>query len=121
METITTLDSTTSSLMPAIGHWNPLFNTRLGSTESSSNRCWALLLNNVRYKWGLGSTTTCECRVEDQTVDHIISNCSLHSPSREMDGLTRLDETTIVWLHRSAQKSDIGSHDRPTDRPTINI
>ena len=50
------------------------------------------------FKWDLVSTTTCKCGTEDQMTDDIISNCSLQSPSREMNCLTSLDETTIAWL-----------------------
>ena len=49
---------------------------------------------------GLVSMTTCDCEVEDQTTDHINSNCSFHFLSREIDGLISLDESTVVWLQK---------------------
>jgi len=32
------------------------------------------------YKWGMAFSAACECGAEEQTVDHVILQCSIHRP-----------------------------------------
>ena len=49
-------------------------------------------------KWGLKSTSACECGVLEQTVDHIIDDCPHHRPPNGEQGLINLDDGTRSWL-----------------------
>jgi len=44
------------------------------------------------------SSAACECGAEQQTVDHVVLQCSTHRPPHELHGLTVLDDETIEWL-----------------------
>jgi len=45
------------------------------------------------YKWGMASSTACECGAEEQTVDHVVLQCPIHRP-HGLHGLTVLDDET---------------------------
>ena len=49
-------------------------------------------------KWGLRSTSACECGVPEQTVDHIINDCPHFRPPNGEQGLADLDDGTRTWL-----------------------
>ena len=49
-------------------------------------------------KWGLKSTSACECGVPELTVDHIIDDCPHHRPPNREQGLADLDDGTRTWL-----------------------
>jgi len=50
------------------------------------------------YKWGMTSSTACECDAEEQTVDHVVLQCPIHRPLHELHGLIFLDDETTEWL-----------------------
>ena len=54
------------------------------------------------YKWGLAPFPNCECGANEQTADHIISQCPTHRAPRGMFGLTVLDDETRCWLNSLA-------------------
>ena len=62
------------------------------------------LLTGVRrfrsclYKWGMASSAACECRAEEQTVDHVVLQCPIHQPPHGLHGLMVLDNETTEWL-----------------------
>jgi len=47
---------------------------------------------------GYGRSAACECRAEDQTIDHVVFRCPIHRPPRGLHGLTVLDDETTEWL-----------------------
>jgi len=49
------------------------------------------------YGPGYGPSAVCECGAEEQTVDHIVLECSIHRIPHGLHDLTVLDETT-EWL-----------------------
>ena len=51
-------------------------------------------------KWGLRSTSACECGVPEQTVDHIINDCPHFRPPNREQGLI-LGEHVVVSLWQS--------------------
>jgi len=50
------------------------------------------------YKWGMVSSAACECGAEEQTVDHVVLQFSIHRPPHGLHGLTVLDDETTEWL-----------------------
>jgi len=48
-------------------------------------------------KWGMAPSAACECDAEEQTVDHVFHQCTIHRPPHGLHGLTVLYET-IEWL-----------------------
>ena len=51
------------------------------------------------HKWGLASSSHCECGVSENTVDHIILTCPAHRTPRKMLGMTDLDGVIRYWLN----------------------
>ena len=49
-------------------------------------------------RWGLKSTSECECGAPNQSVQHIMDDCTMHRPPNGERGLTDLDEGTSTWL-----------------------
>ena len=49
-------------------------------------------------RWGLKSTSECECGAQNQSVQHIMDDCTMHRPPNGERGLTDLDEDTRIWL-----------------------
>ena len=49
-------------------------------------------------KWGLASTSNCECGAVEQTAEHIILTCPIHRAPTGIRGLTVLDVDTQCWL-----------------------
>ena len=49
-------------------------------------------------RWGLKSTSECECGAPNQSVQHIMDDCIMHRPPNGERGLTDLDEDTRIWL-----------------------
>ena len=49
-------------------------------------------------RWGLKSTSECECGAPNQSVQHIMDDCTMHRPPNGERGLTDLDEDTRIWL-----------------------
>ena len=47
---------------------------------------------------GLKSTSECECGAPNQSVQHIMDDCTMHRPPNGERGLTDLDEDTRIWL-----------------------
>ena len=50
------------------------------------------------HKWGLASTSNCECGTAEQTAEHIILTCPIHRAPTGIRGLTVLDVDTRCWL-----------------------
>jgi len=57
------------------------------------------------YKWGMASSTACECGAEEQTVGHVVLQCLIHRPPHGLHGLTVLDDETIEWLLNTCPRS----------------
>jgi len=51
------------------------------------------------YKWGMASSAAGECGAEEQTVDHVVLQCSTHRPPHGLHGLTFLNDETIELLN----------------------
>ena len=51
--------------------------------------------------WGMVPSAACDCGAENQTAELILSHCPLFSPPHAINGLVRLDDDTITWLHKS--------------------
>ena len=49
-------------------------------------------------RWGLKSTSECECGAPNQSVQHIMDDCTMHRPPNGERGLADLDEDTRIWL-----------------------
>jgi len=47
---------------------------------------------------GYGLLCACECGAEEQTVDHVVLQCSTHRHPNGLHVLTVLDDETIEWL-----------------------
>ena len=53
---------------------------------------------------GYAPSAACECGAEEETADHVILQCPIHRPPRELHGLTVLDEETVEWLLNACPK-----------------
>ena len=51
-------------------------------------------------RWGLKSTSECECGAPNQSVQHIMDDCTMHRPPNGERGLTDLDEDTRIWQYQ---------------------
>ena len=51
------------------------------------------------HKWGLAPSAKCECGASEQAADHIILACPTHRATREIMGLTVLDDETRCWIN----------------------
>jgi len=40
------------------------------------------------YKWDMASSAACACGVEEQAVDHVVSQCPIHRRPHRLHGLT---------------------------------
>jgi len=43
----------------------------------------------------MASSAVCECGAEEQTIDHVVLQCSIHRPPHGLHGLTVLEDETI--------------------------
>jgi len=50
------------------------------------------------YKWGIASSAACACGAKEQTVDHVVFQCSIHRPPHGLHGLTVLDDEATKRL-----------------------
>jgi len=50
------------------------------------------------YELGMTSSATYECGAEEQTIVHVVLQCSINRPPHGQHGLTVLDHETIEWL-----------------------
>jgi len=46
------------------------------------------------YKWGMAFSAARECGAEEQTVDHVVLQCSIHRPPHGLHGQAVLDDET---------------------------
>ena len=53
------------------------------------------------HKWGLASSTNCECGTSEQTADHVLTACPIHRAPHGARGLTVLDDETRCWLNNT--------------------
>ena len=60
------------------------------------------------YKWVMDSSAACECGPEEQTVDRIVLECTIHRRARGLRGLTVMDSETIEWLPRDLVRPSSG-------------
>jgi len=60
------------------------------------------------YKWVMDSSAACECGPEEQTVDRIVLECTIHRRARGLRGLTVMDSETIEWLLRDLVRPGSG-------------
>ena len=82
-------DSALSSPTPAPPPERP-FQEEPGSGLTGVGRFRSCL-----YKWGMASSSACECGAKEQTVDHIVLQCPIHRPLHGLHGLTVLEDETI--------------------------
>ena len=54
------------------------------------------------HKWGLASSSHCQCGALEQTTDHILITCSIHRALHRAQGLTVLNNKTQCWLNTIA-------------------
>lgn len=56
--------------------------------------------NADMWRWGLSRSPACDCGAEQQTADHIITECPLYRPPNGVQGLldVDLDAATREWL-----------------------
>lgn len=57
--------------------------------------------NYFRYKWGWISSPMCECNLEEQTIEHLVQRCPLHSYPGISDDLFALTPGLTEWLRRT--------------------
>ena len=57
--------------------------------------------HTTMHKWGLGTNASCNCSVEEQTADYILTSCPLRRPSEGKRGLVVLNDKTVTWLLES--------------------
>ena len=52
------------------------------------------------WRWGLSKNPPCDCRADQQTANHIISECPLYRPPNGLHGLIDVDAdaATCEWL-----------------------
>jgi len=90
-------------------HKTPHFNSRHRYTHSQNDPpCVQLnrlhtgvgLFRSCLYKWGMASSAACEYGAEEQTVDHVVLQCTIHRPPDGLHGLTVLDDETTELLMR---------------------
>ena len=53
------------------------------------------------YRWGLAESPACDCGSEEQSADHVITDCPLYGSPSGIPGLTEMDEATTEWLLHS--------------------
>ena len=51
------------------------------------------------HKWDLASSAKCDRGASEQTADHTILTCAINRATREIMGLTVLDDETRYWLN----------------------
>jgi len=74
------------------------FQSALRKFQCFAGSLWVVTLNLGGVKWGMASSAACECGAEEQTVDHVVLQCSIHRPPHGLHGLTVLDDETTEWL-----------------------
>ena len=56
------------------------------------------LFRSSMHKWGMASTTSCECGAEEQTADHIVTSCPIYHHPNGIRGLLTVNESLARWL-----------------------
>ena len=56
------------------------------------------LFRSLLHKWGMASTASCECWVEEQTADYIITSCPIYCHPNGIRGLLTVNESLARWL-----------------------
>ena len=51
------------------------------------------------HKWGLASSSNCECGATEQTANHVLIACPIHRIPHGAQILTVLDDETRCWLN----------------------
>ena len=51
------------------------------------------------HKWGLASSSNCQCGTSEQTTDHVLTACPIHRAPHGARCLMVLDEETRFWLN----------------------
>jgi len=46
----------------------------------------------------MDASAACECGEEDQTVNHVLFQCTFHRPPQGLHNLAVLEDETIDWL-----------------------
>ena len=102
-----TWDTEYSKSMSALGVYIPGVSTR-SIGMSLTRPVWVKLIRprtgvgrfgSSMHKRGLAPSAKCECGANEQTADHIILTCPTHRASREIMGLTVLDDETRCWFN----------------------
>jgi len=50
------------------------------------------------FKWGLGTSSGCQCGDPNQTISHIVEECPLFSFGGGLGGLHNLEDGAVEWL-----------------------
>ena len=53
------------------------------------------------HKWGLATSSNCECGASEQTADNVLTACPIHRAAHGARGLTVLDDKTRCWLNNT--------------------
>ena len=56
------------------------------------------LFCSIKYKWGMASSSACECGAEEQTADHVITSCPIYRHPCGNRGLTSVNGNLVNWL-----------------------
>lgn len=54
----------------------------------------------MNYKWGMGPSAACDCGVEKQFADHVITSCSIYRHPCGNSGLTTVDGNLVSLLKK---------------------
>jgi len=75
------------------------------------------LFRSTIHKSGLVLSANYRCGAEEQTSDHILASCPVYHLPNGTFGLAALDDDTVDWLKRTAQRTDdkIGPNGRRSD------
>ena len=57
--------------------------------------------HSFMHKWGLASSSNCECGASKQTADQVLTACPIHRAPHGAQGLTVLDDETRCWLNNT--------------------
>ena len=53
---------------------------------------------SLMHKWGVAPSPACDCCTDDQTAEHVITDCPIYRAPSGAQGLRDLDEHSIQWL-----------------------
>ena len=54
--------------------------------------------NADMWRWGLSKSSACDCGADQQTANHIITECPLHRPPNDLHSVIDVDAATREWL-----------------------